>query len=159
MGENPLIPYHIRTMRYLTSILFLFATLICSSAALSDLSPPNDDAATKVYVRVFVVDVDGVNTADQSFVANAYFDAQWQDPRLAHEGPGVVVRPISEVWNPGLQILNRQRAFVTMPEQVEIHPDGMVVYRQRVWGVFSQALSLKDLPFDQHSFGIELVSV
>jgi len=41
---------------------------------------------------------------------------------------------------------------------VEVDPDGTVIYRQRVWGQFSQKLGLKDFPFDQQVFTLRFVA-
>ena len=41
---------------------------------------------------------------------------------------------------------------------IGISPNGDVVYRQRVWGSFSQPLELRDFPFDRQVFEIQLVA-
>ena len=41
---------------------------------------------------------------------------------------------------------------------VEIAPDGEVVYRQRVWGSFSQPLTLHDFPLDRQRFDIRFAT-
>ncbi|MCA9140071.1 MAG: hypothetical protein KDB00_25035 [Planctomycetales bacterium] len=47
---------------------------------------------TEVQVGIYVIDVDEVNSADQSFASSVYFQAQWNNPLLAHEGPGPKLR-------------------------------------------------------------------
>jgi hypothetical protein len=42
------------------------------------------------------------------------------------------------------------------PEVVEIAPNGDVIYRQVVWGSFSQPLNLQAFPFDRQSFTVQL---
>jgi len=42
---------------------------------------------------------------------------------------------------------------------VEIHPDGEVIYRQRVWGSFSQPLELSEFPFDTQRLEITLANL
>ena len=46
-----------------------------------------------------------------------------------------------------------------MPEDVIVRPDGTVIYRQRVWGQFSQPLNLKDFPFDEQVFDIHFITI
>jgi uncharacterized membrane protein len=65
---------------------------------------------------------------------------------------------LREVWNPRIQFVNQQKVWTTFPEVVEISPGGDVVYQQRVWGAFSQPLELRDFPFDNQVFRIQLGS-
>jgi hypothetical protein len=39
---------------------------------------------------------------------------------------------------------------------VEVSPDGEVVYRQHVWGPFSQPLDVEEFPFDEQTFDLLL---
>ncbi len=113
---------------------------------------------TEVQVGIFVIDVDEVNSADQSFAASVYFEALWQNPLLAHEGPGPKLRSLTDVWNPRLTIIGQQMMWRSYPDYVEIEPDGTVVYRQKIWGRFSQPLNLQNFPFDQQELSIHLVA-
>jgi hypothetical protein len=112
-----------------------------------------------VEVGIFLIDIEEVNSVPQSFIANMYVDLRWHDPGLVHDGPDSISRDREEVWHPRLQILNQQRLVKTFPETVEIKPDGQVIYRQRVWGGFSQPLKLEDFPFDSQRLEIILVEV
>jgi hypothetical protein len=121
--------------------------------------PQKDKGPTTVYLSVWVVDVDEVKTAEQSYDANVYFEFRWNDPRLANKNNEVISKKLAEIWNPRIQIVNQQKIFSTLPDIVEIRSNGDVVCRQRVWGSFSQPLQLRDFPFDQHNFTIQLVAV
>src|SRR5260370_42504376 len=46
-----------------------------------------------------------------------------------------------------------------MPDSVEVDPDGMVTYRQRYVGAFTQPLRLQSFPFDRQTFRVQLVAV
>ncbi len=113
---------------------------------------------TEVQVVIYVIDVDDLNSADQSFAASVYYAAQWRNPLLRHKGPGPMNRGLFDVWNPRLTIVSQQMAWKSYPESVEIEPDGLVTYRQKVWGRFSQPLKLHDFPFDQQTLSIHLVA-
>ena len=113
---------------------------------------------TEVQIGIYVIDIDEVNSADQSFAASVYFQAKWQNPLLAHEGPGPKLRNLTDVWNPRLTIIGQQMMWRSYPDYVEIQPDGTVVYRQKIWGRFSQPLSLQDFPFDQQELSIHIVA-
>ncbi len=113
---------------------------------------------TKVNFFVFVLDIDKIDGAAQSFTVNVFVRLSWKDNRLAHEG-SVRTVPLTEIWNPGVLIANQggiiQRA---LPEVAKIAPDGSVTYIQRYTGPLSQPLKLSEFPFDQHQFTIQFVS-
>ncbi len=137
----------------------LVFAIVASPLASADVSRPVEgEGPTQVQVAVFVIDVDEINSASQRFDANVYLEYRWQDQRLAHSGPNEVSRSKLEVWHPRIQLVNQQKAWPTFPEIVEITPHGEVVYRQRVWGSFSQPLQLHDFPFDRHVFTIQLAA-
>ena len=119
--------------------------------------PAND--LRDVEVKVFVIDVQGINNVSQDFTANLVMVQRWRDDNLAHKGPGSISRPLDDIWFPNIQIVNQQNIISTLPRTVEIHPDGEVVYRQRVWGSFSQPLDLQLFPFDTQRLQITLANV
>ena len=113
---------------------------------------------TEVQIGIHVIDVDEVNSADQSFAASVYFEARWRNPFLRHEGPGPKLRSLTDVWNPRLTIIGQQMMWRSYPDSVEIRPDGTIVYRQKIWGRFSQPLQLRDFPFDHQELSIHIVA-
>jgi hypothetical protein len=117
-----------------------------------------DGGPTTVYVSAFLLDVDEVNSANQTFTANIFYQLRWNDPRLAHAEDGDRIFPVVDVWNPRVQISNQQRLVRTFPEIVYVSPEGDVSYQQRVWGSFSEPLNLRDFPFDSQEFRFDLVS-
>ena len=142
----------------LACIMCFVAFALAPATTLAISRPAEGNAPTEVRVGIFLLDVDEIDDAAQSFKANVYFRFQWQDPRLTHDGPGKVRRPLDEVWHPRLQLVNQQRLVFTFRDIVEIAPDGEVVLRQRAWGGFSQPLDLRDFPRDQQRFEIRLVA-
>ena len=137
-------------------VLAILASALVASAATSRPNPPGEP--TEVRVSIGLLDVDGVDGAQQSFEANVIYMASWQDNRLKHDGVGTISRPVGEVWNPRLQLINQQRAWTTLGEVVDISPSGEVVLMQRVWGSFSQPLQLQEFPFDTQTFGVQLAA-
>ena len=124
-----------------------------------DVSPPGEKGKPpRVEVGIFVLDVDTIDTVNQSFEANVFVLCRWKDPRLAHNAGQRITKPLTQVWHPRLFFANQQRLWPSFPEVVTIRPDGTVSYRQRVWGNFSQPLRLRDFPFDRQTFTIQLAS-
>ena len=144
---------------YLALFIALFLILPSVSEASGGFGRPlAAEGPTEVKIAAFILDVDEVNNVSQSFDANVYIELRWQDSRLAHDNPNEITRNLNDVWNPRIQFINQQKIWPTLPDIVEVSPDGEVVYLQRVWGAFSQPLTLKDFPFDQQVFTVQLTS-
>jgi len=114
---------------------------------------------TEVEIAVVVLDVERIDDAMQGFSANVLFVARWSDPRLAHDGTADEWRGLDDAWHPRLQAANLRQGSLTLPQTVEVAPDGRVTYRQRLLGQFSQKLDLRDFPFDFQTLSIQLVAM
>lgn len=121
--------------------------------------PEGPEGPFTVKMAVFIIDVDDIDAADQNFTANVFYIAGWYDPNVAERFDKKTMIPVTEVWTPNLQILNQQKVWPTLPEIVEVNPDGLVIYRQRVWGQFSMPFDLKDFPFDTQDFVVQFISL
>lgn len=113
---------------------------------------------TEVQVGIYVIDVDGIDSANQRFSASIYYQALWKNPLLRHEGPGPIIRRTTDVWTPRLNIVNQQQAWSGFPDFVEIAPSGEVMFRQKTWGWFSQPLDLAEFPMDRQTLTVHLVA-
>ena len=136
----------------------IFLALATSGAVAGDLTPPASEGPVPVTVLVYMLDLDSVDSSQQTFTANVFLKYDWDDPRLAHEGEGPVIMGMDEIWNPRFQILNQQKLWKTFPENFRVFPNGHVTYRQRVWGDFSQPMDLRDYPADHQELTVQLVS-
>jgi hypothetical protein len=56
-------------------------------------------------------------------------------------------------------VVNQRGASILLPQRVEIHPDGLVRYRQRWSGRFTARMDLKDFPLDRQRFYVQVVSL
>jgi len=162
--EKPLPPTLRSAVSLASGLVFLLVSGLPSRAAGPpaplDVSRPDAAAGpTEVLIFLGLVDVVEVKEVSQSFSADLYLMAQWRDRRLAHPGPGTETRQLASIWNPRLQIANQRGVSRALPEIVEIAPDGLVTYRQRFWGEFSEPLELRDFPFDSQRFEIQLLAV
>ena len=119
--------------------------------AASVLSRPEADAgSTRISVGMWVANIDRIDSVAQTFSAHVYLVARWRDPRLARpENQQTIRLGLDEVWHPLFTIANAA-SFIrhTLPEVVEVDPEGNVTYRQGFIGAFAQALDLRDFPFD-----------
>jgi len=140
-------------------LLVIGAGLLTMSANGFALEGHPTTEPTTVEGAVVVVDLERIDDAMQEFYADVFFVARWNDPRVSHNGREVERRDLNDIWHPRLLLANRRRVTITMPETVEVTPDGTVTYRQRVLGQFLQKLDLADFPLDQQTLSIQLVAV
>ena len=124
------------------------------------IRPGAQEGPTTVGVFIWVIDIDDIDTAAETFVLNVFVALRWTDPRLAHEEKdGVINYDTSQVWHPKIQIANEIGLVRrTLPERVAVLPSGEAIYRQRFVGPLAQPLRLEDFPFDEHTFQMHLVS-
>ena len=117
-----------RTWSGAVAALLLFLPVLHASAQPAELesSAGNPD---RIYVSVGVLDVDAISSASQSFTINIYVQFRWQDPALAHEGPGHLRRNLNEIAAPRFLLVNRQRTWSTLLNVVDISPAGEAAAR------------------------------
>ena len=122
--------------------------------------PAANSGPTQVSIWIWVVDISNVDSAQQTFSADVAVVLRWRDPRLARADGGVAHYGLDQVWHPRVGIANETSSVIhKLPESVEVEPDGMVLYRQRYAGPFSQALRLQSFPFDRQTFRLHFVAV
>lgn len=141
-------------------LLAVMLPLQFSVAAQTEMSRPiqEEGKPTEIQVLGAILDVDKIDSAEQNFTLNFYMIYRWQDSSLVHDGPGDVVRNLSEIWNPRLTIMNTQRRWANTKDEVEITPQGQVTYRLHIFGSFSQPMDLHDFPRDHHVFEVPVVA-
>ena len=139
----------------------LLLLLFISLNSYAEISRPGieSQSVTTIYTTIFVTDVDDVDSANQSFVANVYVEFRWHDPSLATVDNSSRIVAFDKAWHPRIQIVNQQHLFRTFPESFEVSKNGDVTYRQRYWGDFSQPLDLEEFPLDSQQLEIQIVAV
>ncbi len=122
--------------------------------------PAEEEGPTKVYFFIFLIDVDSIDDAEQNFTANFFIRLRWKDERLAKpESSSNRLIPLDQVWSPRVITANRTGLLVkSLPDVVEVRPDGTVMYQQRLNGKLSQPLNLSEFPLDQHTFTVQMVA-
>jgi hypothetical protein len=139
-------------MKYVTRFLVTLMCVCCATHLQAGEDRP-------VALAGFLIDIDEVDSVNQSFTINFFLEARWHDTSQAHEGEDSISKDLDDIWYPQLQILNEQSLRTTFPRMAEIRPDGEVIYRQRFWGKLSQPLELRAFPFDSQRLEITLVGL
>ena len=139
-------------------LICLIAPAWCATNAA--MARPNAGAGpTPVNVYLYVVDVFEVSGSDQAFNADVVLIAEWRDPIVAGKSTAIQSAKLEDVWEPRLQLVNQRGASVLLPQRVEIHPDGLVRYRQRWSGRFTARMDLRNFPLDRQLFYVQVVSL
>jgi len=142
--------------RLLLTSMFL---LLPGLAAAAQARDPGATEVIDVDVLIYMIDIDQIDSVKQSFTGTVYSEFKWHDPELAHPGPDSISKELDEIWYPRVQVLNQQKLIDTFPRTAEVRPNGDVIFKQRVWGDFSQPLELREFPFDTQQLKIVLVNV
>jgi hypothetical protein len=122
--------------------------------------PNADSGPTQVSVEIWFVDINSIDSAQQSFTADVAVVLEWKDLRLAHTRGGLAHYALDQIWHPRVVIVNETNSVTRrLPESVEVDAEGTVVYRQRYVGSFTQSLLLESFPFDKQTFRVQLVAL
>jgi hypothetical protein len=141
---------------------FLLACLIAPAWCAADVTTSRPNAAagpTPVNVYLYLVDLFDVSGSDQAFNADVVVIAEWRDPSLAGRWTSIQSTKMEDVWEPRLQVVNQRGLNALLPQRVEIHPDGLIRYRQRWSGRFTARMDLRDFPLDRQRFHVQVISL
>ena len=138
-----------RLVFFQISIVFLLSTPALGGL---DIPPTSDDKPLPVYIAVGIIDIYDISDSKQSISLSLVGKFRWNDPRLAHEGPGMLKRNLGEIWIPQIIFTSLQESKSDLPRHAEIYPNGDVVYRILLRAVFSVPINLRDYPFDRQVF-------
>jgi hypothetical protein len=153
-------------LRRLTPQLAAALSLVLAGSAMAvddldvdpRLRPLPERGSAEVMVSVFLLDLFEIDSARQTFSADVVILAQWQDPRLAGRWTASRSLDVDEVWQPRLQVVNQRSVERTMDREVEVQPDGTVIFRRRLSGDFSAKLDLQEFPLDRQRFEVVVVA-
>ena len=122
-------------------------------------APAQEPTGTPREVKVALVltDLTEVDGAAQSFLADVFMVATWNDPDLAG-AEGKRTLDLDDVWHPTLLIINRRSVTESLPTKVVVQPNGGVMYLQRYTGQFSASMNLREFPRDRQEFFVQLVA-
>lgn len=145
-------------MLRLLSLTLLSFALPHLSAHGQPITEPPHDGPIEVEVGAYVIDVLGIDGAKKSFAMDVATEFEWSDPRLVTDDENNRIVPLNEVWHPNIQITNLRDAANTLPEALEITPEGIVTYKQRLRGNFTAQFDLKEFPDDEQTLYIHFVT-
>jgi len=155
---------------FYASLFLLLIPCLCGFEAAAQEPAPREidniaetgDKPKEVLVGIYVINVESINSANQSYKAVVGISLRWNDPSLVCSSPedaGKFRRfGRDEVWNPGAAMLNMRSASRQFEDNVSVDCDGNVLYLQLFYGDFVTSADIRDFPFDKRTLKIELVS-
>ncbi len=134
-----------------------------------NVDPPNPDGPTVADLRLFIIDVTGVDEISGTFTVEGYLDLVWCDPRLA-SGPeaagarrqvflaGDAAVKLEQIWWPDLLFANAPAGRDAGKQILEIAADGTVEYRERFSATLEARYDLRRFPFDHQTLPLVIES-
>lgn len=133
---------------------------VCQPPAMRiDHRPDHNGPPTIITLGILVADITGIDDVAQTISGDFILEMQWEDKRLAEQAGCRI--PISQVWEPRLQVLNSYNLSAArnfQKDQVEVEQGGHIHYYQRYFGSISIYHHLARFPFDSHNFRIRITS-
>lgn len=122
--------------------------------------PDPEGVPTEMTVGAYLLDLQDINDAEQTFSADFFFVMAWRDERLLNVGGRSLAGcrlPVESIWAPRVLILNERATSKSLEDHVYVGPDGRLEYSQRFRGVFTNRLDLQDFPLDRQALSIRVV--
>ena len=135
--------------------LMLVNTAIGQAKDYPRTSPSEDGKPTQILISFYVLDIEEINSKEQSFTVDFFIRLKWKDPRISGENGPI---PLDAIWHPNIQIFNLRDVETRSPESVTILDDGTVQYIQRYYSKLGCHLNFKDFPFDIQTLPVSLVA-
>lgn len=120
--------------------------------------PPTKGGPVEVDINLYMSDLIEIRDAEQSFVSDVFFRAEWRDTRLAHSANTPCYVDERDIWTPQLQLLNRRSVERVREPQFTVTAQGLVTQTVRAYGAFTFRADLSNFPFDKQELRYILVS-
>ena len=132
----------------LSVVIAIGGQVLAQAPSAVALRPDPDGVATPVSVGLYLIDIAEIDDVAQTFTGDLLVTLTWHDPRLAlppdagdrHER----VVPVSEIWHPGLTLINRRDVQILAPDFAYIDPEGRVTVEGRRYAEFASPFALHD---------------
>ncbi|XP_066275719.1 gamma-aminobutyric acid receptor subunit beta-1-like [Branchiostoma lanceolatum] len=130
------------------------------------LRPNFGGAPVVVRVSMSIASIDQVSEVNMDYMVTIFLRQYWQDNRLAFEGTTANLtldgRLSDRLWVPDLFIPNSKQAFlhkVTVDNKLlRLHPDGTVLYGQRITAKVACTMDLRNYPLDEQNCTLQYES-
>jgi hypothetical protein len=112
--------------------------------------PPTGHGPVEVSVGLYITNLVAIDETMETFEVGGFVTGRWQDPRLALPG-NQSGEPrtfhLGDIWAPAIEGANTI-SHKTNQYSLEADRNGVVTYRERFEGVYSNSFELRKFPFD-----------
>lgn len=153
----------------------LFLALLFSAAILSlpDVTsgktppPTQDNQPINVFLGFKVLDIISIDQPNQTLYGRFEIVTMWTDIRESFESdngtPRIITGPdvevmLKDMWTPDLEVTNQSGRNEIEKANIQIYPDGKVIYRTRVNIDVSTKFDFTRFPFDEQELAVEFES-
>jgi hypothetical protein len=143
-----------RRLLLLTGLFVASIQLAYSSETLTLIDrPAADSGPTEISVGIWFVDINSIDSAQQSFGADIAVVLRWKDSRLAHTGSGIVHYALDQIWHPRVVIVNETNSVIRrLPESSDVEADGTRYLSSALCWFIHPALASAIVPLRQARF-------
>lgn len=131
--------------------------------------PHSGEGPIKVQIDQFLLQVESIDGATESFRGSVFVSLTWHDPRMSFDAAlfgaqevlfsgDAAEAQLATQWSPQVQISNLTDAATTFDQTLIIKSDGTVRYDRRIVGTFSSEMELSRFPYDRQDLHIHLES-
>lgn len=130
--------------------------------------PPNSEGPVLADIGLYIEEIPEVNEIDNTFTVEGLMNIVWCDPRLKYEDRGQgefeilleedVREKFSVIWWPDITFANEVEGRDIADEELVIHENGTLEYREKFTVVLEAIYDLSKFPFDEQTLEIEIES-
>ena len=130
--------------------------------------PPNADGPVLADIGVYIEEIPVINEIDNTFTVEGLMDIVWCDPRLKYEDQGQgayeifleedAQEKLNTIWWPDVTFANEVEGRDIANEELVIHENGTVEYREKFAVELEARYNLYKYPFDKQTLEIEIES-
>lgn len=130
--------------------------------------PPNADGPVLADMGLYIEEIPTINEIDNTFTVEGLMDLVWCDPRLKYEDQGQgayelfleedAQEKLNTIWWPDITFANEVSPREIANEELVIHENGTVEYREKFTVVLEARYDLYKFPFDKQTLEVEIES-
>jgi len=130
--------------------------------------PPNADGPVLADMGLYIEEIPVINEIDNTFSVEGNLDLVWCDPRLKYDDQGQgayelfleedAQEKLNVIWWPDITFANEVSPRDVANEELVIHENGTVEYREKFTVELEAKYNLYKFPFDKQVLEIEIES-
>lgn len=132
------------------------------------VTSPNTEGPVVADLGLYIEEIPEINEINNTFVIEGRLDLVWCDPRLKHtdqSGEGFEIfleedaqEKLNSIWWPDITFTNEVEGRDIANEELIVHENGTVEYREKFTVTLEAKYDLYKFPFDKQTLEVEIES-